>query len=126
LASTGLAEARTCAGRGVYLVPAVAYAEQGMRQLQVVTRSTIDLAAGPSRPYWREATCDAQGKFVFTGVPAGTWWVVTELTYEVAALSPADPWVLGTEKQIGVVRRKVMLRRCSNEVTLTHEHAVLY
>lgn len=112
---------RTCAGLPVYLAPATAFVKDGIgRMYDDFSRRAVDMAAGPSKKYWRESACDAQGKFTFERVPAGAWYVLTSIEYEVAA-APIGGNVQVTERQGGIVSRKVVLRPGLNNIVLTQE-----
>lgn len=74
-------QSRTCIGETVFLIPANKFDLTVINKFAFATLSARNLA-GPALPYWREATCDSQGKFAFTNVPTGTWIVYTEIKWE--------------------------------------------
>lgn len=83
-------EARTCAGIKVELVPATAYATERMLALYGSTERGFN----NSRAYTfvpdeadydtavRQVVCDAQGRFRFTNVADGTFYVVTSVQWD--------------------------------------------
>lgn len=91
-------DAKTCAGEKVNLTPATAYAAERM---SVIYGSTISgqrtLGHGEYRTGWNGAerpvadysrlayttVCDAQGKFEFSNVGDGDWYVVSTVYWEV-------------------------------------------
>jgi hypothetical protein len=84
---------RTCAGLEVSLIPQSPYADE---RIEAIYGDTVK----GYRPAWRgrihfapdhttyhdtmiEAVCDAQGNFSFEDLPAGTYYVITRLTWQV-------------------------------------------
>ncbi|WP_226663284.1 hypothetical protein [Microbulbifer aggregans] len=85
---------RTCAGRPVNLVPVSAYAEERIRILYGNTYQGYNSAftgvkakfvpdVFEFRSTIRNATCDAQGNFEFSGIPAGDYFVISSITWVV-------------------------------------------
>ncbi len=74
-------QSRTCIGETVFLIPANKFSLMVLNKFAFGIPTARQLA-GPALPYWREATCDSQGKFAFTNVPTGTWVVYTEIKWE--------------------------------------------
>lgn len=87
-------EARTCAGERAFLIPV---SEYGRRRYEArygrVDRGYLgvhDAADNPIRffsddPTYhqdiRSTVCDASGTFIFKDLPAGEWWVQTEVVW---------------------------------------------
>lgn len=94
-----------------------AFDDEGIANLNII--SAVNLAAGPAIKYWRKSACDAQGKFTFTSVPTGAWYVLTSIAYEV--YSPTVSNVRATETEGGLLVQKVVLRSGPNNVILTTE-----
>jgi hypothetical protein len=70
----------TCAGSQVFLLPATSYFREAIGHLMQGNDPqvrTIDPV------YARVGQCDAQGNFIFSGIPDGGWFVVTEVKWSV-------------------------------------------
>lgn len=100
LRSTG-GELRTCAGSTVALLPDSEYTRDRMRRLYgSVERGSNDLAPGavrriePADPAFatvvRSTSCDIHGRFAFTAVPDGTWYVTTSVGWRTRGNDPAS------------------------------------
>lgn len=94
-------EARTCAGATVALLPDSAYTQDRMRRLfGAVEQGSNDLAPGaarrlePADPAFaravRTTTCDIRGRFGFSALPDGTWYVTTSVTWRTRGNDPAS------------------------------------
>ena len=100
----------TCAGSRVLLLPATSYFREMLWHMIVAGSEPKP----PETPYpslksmIRRTECDAQGNFSFSGIPDGTWFVLTEvnakhggvLITEVTLPNGATPQVLLTDKHI--------------------------
>jgi hypothetical protein len=100
----------TCAGNRVLLVPATAYFREAFWHLIVSRRE----AQPPETVYpslksmIRRAECDAEGKFSFSEVPDGAWFVLTQvnapdggvLIGELALSNAGAATVLLTDKHL--------------------------
>jgi hypothetical protein len=75
---------RSCFTETVFLAPATAF-DQHVINMSGIRRLTRD-KVGPASPYWRDTICDSQGRFVFNGIPAGNWFVITRARYEAKNL----------------------------------------
>lgn len=86
----------TCAGSQVMLFPATPY----FREVLLIMRSGDTPIINRQFPEMavldRRSQCDAQGNFVFTGLPAGRYIVLTQVQ-----------WMVGYHAQGGVVGREV-------------------
>src|SRR5262245_39548865 len=103
----------TCAGRRVLLLPGTAYFREMIGHI-------IDgnEPEPPEMPYpslkgmIRRSQCDAKGNFSFSELPAGTWFVLTQvntqrstvLIQEVTVSNGTTPQVLLTDQDIVVGR----------------------
>lgn len=75
----GWGRRQTCAGRDVRLVPGTAYGEE---EFQVRMWGQPVIPADPrALAAERRVTADADGRFEFTGVPAGRWFVLAEVRW---------------------------------------------
>lgn len=124
LGRTAGGDIKTCGALPVYLAPATPYTREAVGHLYTLDAAT--LAAGPSKRYWQETACDAQGKFEFRNVAPGPWFVLTSIEYErlSAPRTAADMRGLGagiapTEREGGLVMKEVNLRPGANSVILT-------
>ncbi len=104
-------EVRNCSGESVFLAPNTSF------DINVITAFLfdIDLAmekAGKSAPYWRESSCDSQGKFEFTDVPAGTWIAITIVRWGNAGR------VIGGHNEGGQLAKKITLRPGKNRIVM--------
>jgi hypothetical protein len=100
----------TCAGSRVLLLPATSYFRE-MFWHMIVAGSEPE---PPKNPYpslksmIRRTECDAQGNFSFSGIPDGTWFVLTQvkardggvLITELTVSNGGTPQVLLTDKHI--------------------------
>lgn len=87
----------TCAGSSVFLLPDTPYFVQAA--IASNSRNGVaDMPKPPSRDVTgvREGTCDAQGNFKFTRLPAGKWQVTTRVS-----------WVVGYARQGGTLLRRL-------------------
>jgi hypothetical protein len=105
-AKTKGGELRTCMGETVFLIPANAFS------ISVINRFAFGTPvakswAGPAAPYWRESTCDSQGKFTFAGLPPGNWIAYGEVRWRV----------LG-DLQLAKMAKKIVLKAGPNRVIL--------
>jgi len=83
-------DVKTCAGTTVILVPLNAYG----REFLAADRqgfTAADNADPHFADYLRQVTCDAQGNFVFAGVPAGPWAIEAVVTWQTSYSGPDDP-----------------------------------
>jgi hypothetical protein len=77
-----------CQGASVILTPETPWSRRRMEVLYLsseravlptdeVRARTPDAPPGDSSPFIRRATCDAEGRFSFAHLPAGSWYVIT-------------------------------------------------
>lgn len=95
-------EVRTCAGSDVLLFPGTAYTREVMSALRSGAGS-LDGLDTRWRDHARKAICGADGKFQFTGLPAGSWVVAVMVTWQVPMGSYMAP-------QGGELRQTVTLK----------------
>lgn len=72
-----------CSGNKVYLVPASAYFREwiDIRRSGAVVANAAELTK-LHREAQRETQCDQRGRFAFSDLPAGKWFVITRISYE--------------------------------------------
>lgn len=72
-----------CSGNKVYLVPASAYFREwiDIRRSGAVVANSVELSK-LHREAQRETQCDQRGRFAFSDLPAGKWFVITRISYE--------------------------------------------
>ena len=81
----------SCTGSSVVLAPETAWSRARMRVLYLSNNAAampVDEVQQRTPPehnqeyakYARRATCDANNKFTFTGLPSGAWYVITVST----------------------------------------------
>jgi hypothetical protein len=79
----------TCAGGSVGLTPETEYSRRRVSALygstrravlpaQLVRSRAVEQAAEDYSRYIRSARCDAEGRFTFTGLPDGGWFVIAQ------------------------------------------------
>ena len=101
LLRVGRGEVRSCAGATVALLPDSDYTRDRMRRLYgSVEQGSNTLAPGSTRrieaadPTFAETvrtvTCDIHGRFAFTGVPDGIWYVTTSVGWRTRGNDPAS------------------------------------
>jgi hypothetical protein len=78
----------TCAGSSVVLTPETPWSRRRMAVLYGSTERAVLPAdevrartpgapAGDAGPYVKRTTCDEMGRFTFSGLPDGAWYVIT-------------------------------------------------
>lgn len=75
----------TCAGSQVMLIPATPYFREAINMARAGQRKPI--LSPEAQDLRKTSTCDSQGNFSFSKVPAGKWFLVTEVSWIVAGLS---------------------------------------
>ena len=86
---TGRGPAWTCAGGSVALTPETEYSSRRVAALygstrravlpvQLVRSRTVEQAADDYSRYVRATRCDSEGRFTFTGLPDGGWFVIAQ------------------------------------------------
>ena len=79
----------TCAGGSVGLTPETEYSRRRVSALygstrratlpaQLVRSRSVEQAAEDYSRYIRTARCDAEGRFTFTGLPDGGWFIIAQ------------------------------------------------
>lgn len=104
-------EVRNCSGESVFLAPDTPF------DINVITAFLfhVDLAmkkAGEAAPYWRESSCDSQGKFTFEDIPAGKWIVITVVRWGNSGR------VIGGQSEGGQLAKKIDLRSGKNRIVM--------
>lgn len=93
----------TCAGSGVLLIPAGGYATElfsrawGNPQGGTANVFVMGPESMPEgfKEYSRKSRCDAEGDFVFTGVPDGDYFVVSQVMWTVPGSYIPEGGVVG-------------------------------
>jgi hypothetical protein len=72
-----------CSGNKVYLVPASLYFQEwiGIRRAGAQVANAAELTK-QHREAQRETQCDQRGRFAFSDLPPGKWFVITRISYE--------------------------------------------
>jgi hypothetical protein len=87
----------TCAGNPVFLMPATSFFREIIgymrRGQQVAFNDKVDPAY---KSILKQSQCDAQGNYNFSGLPEGTWFITTEVT-----------WMVGYNRQGGGLLREI-------------------
>jgi hypothetical protein len=95
------AEARTCAGATVALLPDSRHTRDRLQRLYgALDRGSNDLAAGKVRQIEaadpglarvvRTTTCDIHGRFGFSALPDGIWYVTTAVAWRTRGNDPSS------------------------------------
>ena len=98
----------TCAGSIVHLIPRTKYADERMQHLYGSTLGGVNYATVPTfvpdfyiySELTRQTQCDAQGNFEFSSVPAGKFYVATNVE-----------WVVARVRQGGAIMKPVDVAR---------------
>jgi len=85
----------TCAGREVTLVPSTAYSDERFLFLfknnekgySPVYRRVISVPNPEYASFTRKTRCDSQGKFKFTGLQSGNYYVAGDVIWVIGGLS---------------------------------------
>lgn len=101
-------ENRNCGGETILLAPYLSYDINVINGFTFVDIDTALQKAGPAAPYWRESSCDSQGRFEFTNVPVGTWIVITTVRW-------GNTW----HQERTLLAKKITLRPTKNRISLT-------
>lgn len=108
---TEYGDVRNCGGEAVFLVPDTSFdinvIQSMLFTLKQVGTDYVLKKAGEAAPYWRESSCDSQGKFEFTNIPAGTWIVITVVQ-----------WGIGGRVEGGNLGKKITLRPGKNRISM--------
>lgn len=101
----------TCAGKGVGLTPVTAYADERIKAIYGNNDEGIDRVGPfsqikkftPDEPlyykYGRSTKCDSDGRFKFSSIPDGDYYVTTTVL-----------WMAGNSYQGGFLMKRVSLR----------------
>ena len=105
---------QSCAGSGVSLIPRTNYADErmgfiygnlegGLWVRDISSTGSSKMEAGYSEDT-KETVCDVEGRFSFSEVPSGEWYVVTQVVWETP----------GRVTQGGPVMRRVQVKENEN------------
>lgn len=101
-------ENRNCGGETILLAPYLPYDIGVINGFYFVNIDTALKNAGPAARYWRESSCDSQGRFEFTNVPVGTWIVITTVR-----------WGNARHQESTMLAKMITLRPTKNKISLT-------
>ena len=104
----------TCAGHQITLAPNTEFFREMVEVYKNVRFPDVD--PGLYRDFYRTATCDASGHFVFEKVPSLSWFVVSD-----AAWFPGRTQGMFLLKQVDVTRNKKVLLSEGDYVTYIGE-----
>ncbi|WP_395117211.1 hypothetical protein ACFCQI_12630 [Rhodanobacter sp. FW102-FHT14D06] len=115
---------RTCAGLEVALQPHSTYGDERLRAIYgstdtgyapaLATRVQFNPDSSAYLQTLKKSTCDAQGNFSFTGLPAGNYVIVSVLAWTIPGQEFAPP-------QGGALMKSVTLKDGENtRIILTH------
>lgn len=98
----------TCAGSGAALIPATDYATElftnafGNREGGVAGFFVMAPQNMPSDflKYSRKSSCDVSGSFSFAGVPAGSYYLISQVTWYVGGSIVPEGGVVGRRIQV--------------------------
>ena len=103
---------KTCAGNEVFLIPDSPYAKfrmqvfyGGLERGFLGSRRSFAQREHPDPDYVktsRKAVCDADGRFTFSRLPAGRYYVVTTVVWEAATGWGGRPELQGGDIMLGV------------------------
>lgn len=99
----------TCAGSQVLMFPATSFFREAMDIARSGGRPTLPTTLDPAyKPILKQSQCDAAGNFEFQGLPAGRWFLMTEVTWEVADVSQGGPLMREIEVRDGEPQRVLL------------------
>lgn len=106
----------TCARRGVLMLPATPFFKEALDILAAGRQPDVGSRLSPRyKALLRQSVCDARGRFAFRDLPAGDWYVVTEVF-----------WRAGSDRQGGGLMRRVAVEEGQvQEVLLTDADRVV-
>lgn len=91
-------DVKLCAGADVVCVPATSYSDEGFAVL--MRGQQIEAADARTAAYGRQTIADGDGRFEFTGLAAGNWYVMTQVYWMIQG--PIAP-----QRQGGVLGQRV-------------------
>ena len=95
----------TCAGREVLLVPATSFFREAVTAYRLGKNPQFTEKVDPAfKPIIKRSQCDVQGNFAFGNLPAGKWFITTQVS-----------WIVNRNTQGGTLMREVTL---SNNETI--------
>jgi hypothetical protein len=106
-------EIPTCAGSRVLLMPATSYFRE-MFWHMIVAGSEPEPPEKPDpslKNMIRRTQCDAQGHFSFSGIPDGTWFILTQVKAKNSALLIAEMTLANGETKEVLLTDKHIVRR---------------
>lgn len=114
-------EVRTCAGELVRLIPATAYVDDVMRQVfgetehgyrSLGTGRSLQLPQpNPAYDDVRSTRCNSNGMFVFTNVADGTFYVMTDVKWNVSQYGTQGGMLLEKVRVAGGKKVEIVMTR---------------
>jgi hypothetical protein len=102
----------TCAGSKVALIPATPFFREALGHLRAGRKvAAMEQLDSSYRPLLKQSQCDAQGNFHFQGLPAGKWFIFTEVK-----------WTVGYKQQGGTLLREIELLPGRSEKALLSDN----
>jgi hypothetical protein len=106
-------DVKTCARNEVALMPAIAYNREVMKDLlSIAGQVNFKNRNAAANNYLRKGTCDAQGYFSFSTLPALSWYVIVDVKWGV-------PQRYGISEQGGVLGKLVDLHPGANDTIMS-------
>lgn len=106
-----------CSGNKVYLVPASAYFREwiDIRRSGAVVANSVELTK-LHREAQRETQCDQRGRFAFSELPAGKWFVITRISYEASTDTFSEDALYVTEVETFPAKRADVILSNPNRI----------
>lgn len=103
------AQLARCSGGKVFLMPATPYFRERMEIFRKggVTANSRDRLESDTKVV-RQTQCDHLGRFLFEGLPAGKWFVVTRISFESDGWSDNSTYYAEVETRSGEVSKVIL------------------
>ncbi|WP_457755432.1 hypothetical protein [Thermovibrio ammonificans] len=112
----------TCAGQDVYLIPVSKYSSERIKAIYGnTTKAFVDILSyrnknikfiPDSKEYFKfikKTICDANGRFKFTNLPDGEYFLFTQVVWTVPVLGPQGGVLMQKVRLSGGEKREVIL-----------------
>ncbi len=106
-----------CSGNKVYLVPASAYFREwiDVRRAGAQVSNAVELTKH-HKAAQRETQCDQRGRFAFSDLPAGKWFVITRISYEARTDTFSEDALFVTEAETIPAKRTDVILSNPNRI----------